>query len=98
MAQPLFDQHPLEQYFRNTGETAEPMPGGSPDFAALAGDDSDYDDSPSPHTDIQLPEIVIRAMQVSTRLSAFRRAVCVPSSVRLGMGMSLPAQIGRSRP
>ncbi|RPD73138.1 hypothetical protein L226DRAFT_112873 [Lentinus tigrinus ALCF2SS1-7] len=49
MAQPLFDQHPLEEYFRHTGETAEPMPGGSPDFVweeeVLDDDDAEHPSS-----------------------------------------------------
>lgn len=32
MAQPLFDEHPLEEYFRNAGETSEAMPGVTPEF------------------------------------------------------------------
>ena len=82
MAQPLFDQHPLEQYFRSasksrrlmcvltvdgtdTGETAEPMPGGSPDFAAVEESDLEYDVHSSPQDDIRLPELLVRAVQVS---------------------------------
>ncbi|KAM5541422.1 hypothetical protein V8D89_004976 [Ganoderma adspersum] len=64
MAQPLFDQHPLEQYFRNTGETSEPMPGGSQDFAPVGEDDSEDDIYSSPPRDIQLPEFVVRAIQI----------------------------------
>ncbi|KAL4244650.1 hypothetical protein ABKN59_010098 [Abortiporus biennis] len=33
MAQPVFDEHPLEEYLRQSGE-AEPMPGGVTDFTA----------------------------------------------------------------
>ncbi|KAJ6581059.1 hypothetical protein B0H19DRAFT_1113475 [Mycena capillaripes] len=33
MAQPLFDEHPLEQYLRAAGEPPEIMPGSSPEFA-----------------------------------------------------------------
>ncbi|PIL30417.1 hypothetical protein GSI_07604 [Ganoderma sinense ZZ0214-1] len=65
MAQPLFDQHPLEQYFRNTGETSEPMPGGSPDFAPIGEDDSEDDLHSSPPVDIQFPEFVVWAAQIA---------------------------------
>ena len=41
------------------------MPGSCPDFAALDGNDSEYDDEPSSEADIQLPELVVRAIQVS---------------------------------
>ncbi|KAI1791920.1 hypothetical protein LXA43DRAFT_1094255 [Ganoderma leucocontextum] len=68
MAQPLFDQHPLEQYFRNTGETAEPMPGGSPVFAPVGEDDSEDDLHSSPPGDIQLPDFVARAVQIANDL------------------------------
>ena len=47
----------------DTGETAEPMPGGFPDFVleddALGGDDAELP------VDLQLPEVVVRALQVS---------------------------------
>ena len=47
----------------DTGETAEPMPGGYPDFVleddALGGDDAELP------VDLQLPEVVVRALQVS---------------------------------
>lgn len=81
MAQPLFDQHPLDQYFRGTflnptrrprrkltlhttdaGETAEPMPGGSPDF--VFEDDSLDLGSPS-DTDMPLPPFLLDLIQVS---------------------------------
>ncbi|THG96918.1 hypothetical protein EW026_g5006 [Hermanssonia centrifuga] len=39
MAQPIFDEHPLHEYFRETGETAEPMPGGNPELVAEVGVD-----------------------------------------------------------
>ncbi|KAJ4000354.1 hypothetical protein F5050DRAFT_1731824 [Lentinula boryana] len=32
MAQPVFDDHPLEQYLREIGETPESMPGGAAEF------------------------------------------------------------------
>ncbi|KAK7685830.1 hypothetical protein QCA50_011176 [Cerrena zonata] len=32
MAQPVFEDHPLEDYFRQAGEVVEDMPGGIPDF------------------------------------------------------------------
>ena len=41
------------------------MPGSCPDFAAFDGNDSEYDDEPSSEADIQLPEFVVRAIQVS---------------------------------
>ncbi|KAH8077867.1 hypothetical protein BXZ70DRAFT_962032 [Cristinia sonorae] len=34
MAQPVFDEHPLEEYFRQTGEIAEDMPGTHMDLPA----------------------------------------------------------------
>lgn len=37
MAQPLFDEHPLQEYFRETGEDSEPMPGSDAPFVAEAG-------------------------------------------------------------
>lgn len=49
----------------DTGETSEPMPGGSPDFAPVGEDDSEDDLHSSPPGDIQLPEFVVRALQVS---------------------------------
>ena len=47
----------------DTGETAEPMPGGSPDFAP-EDDALDSDDAEHP-VEIQLPEFVVRTIQVS---------------------------------
>ncbi|KAF5338050.1 hypothetical protein D9758_014257 [Tetrapyrgos nigripes] len=50
MAQPVFDDHPLEQYLRDAGETAELMPGGSSEFIVnpqeglFDDDDSDCGD------------------------------------------------------
>ncbi|KAI0765628.1 hypothetical protein BD413DRAFT_574300 [Trametes elegans] len=64
MAQPLFEEHPLEEYFRQTGEFAEPMPGISPDFAPEPEDPLDLDD-PSELADIQLPQFVVSVLQVS---------------------------------
>ncbi|RDX51367.1 hypothetical protein OH76DRAFT_1454933 [Lentinus brumalis] len=67
MAQPLFDQHPLEEYFRHTGETAEPMPGGSPDF--VQEDDGILDGDEEAHSvDIPLPSFVLWAIQVANEL------------------------------
>ncbi|KAI0682301.1 hypothetical protein BC835DRAFT_1424662 [Cytidiella melzeri] len=34
MAQPLFDEHPLEEYFRETGDIQEVMPGSHPEYSA----------------------------------------------------------------
>ncbi|KAI0339726.1 hypothetical protein BDW22DRAFT_583207 [Trametopsis cervina] len=34
MAQPVFDEHPLQDYFRETGEQEELMPGSHPEYAA----------------------------------------------------------------
>ncbi|KAI0691792.1 hypothetical protein C8T65DRAFT_670380 [Cerioporus squamosus] len=67
MAQPLFDQHPLEEYFRHTGETAEPMPGGSPDFVLAEDDTLDSDEASHP-VDIHLPSFVLRAIQIAHEL------------------------------
>ncbi|KAI0730501.1 hypothetical protein C8Q76DRAFT_792656 [Earliella scabrosa] len=67
MAQPLFDQHPLEEYFRHTGEVAEPMPGGSPDFVVEEDDSLDSDED-SPPLDLQLPSFVVRAIQIANEL------------------------------
>ncbi|KIP01829.1 hypothetical protein PHLGIDRAFT_131086 [Phlebiopsis gigantea 11061_1 CR5-6] len=37
MAQPVFDEHPLQEYFRESGEDSEPMPGSDTQFHAEAG-------------------------------------------------------------
>ncbi|GJE93841.1 hypothetical protein PsYK624_100050 [Phanerochaete sordida] len=37
MAQPLFDEHPLQEYLRESGEDSEPMPGSDALFVAEAG-------------------------------------------------------------
>ncbi|KAH9893577.1 hypothetical protein C8Q73DRAFT_666252 [Cubamyces lactineus] len=63
MAQPLFDEHPLEEYFRQTGEFAEPMPGGSSDFVLESEDPIDLSDS-TPQLDIQLPQYVVQVTQL----------------------------------
>ena len=81
MAQPLFDQHPLEDYFRSafllpfllclvltryildTGEPAEPMPGGSPDFEPE--DDLVDSDVSNMDMEIPLPPFVMSIVQVS---------------------------------
>ncbi|KAI0630645.1 hypothetical protein C8Q77DRAFT_1134419 [Trametes polyzona] len=63
MAQPLFEEHPLEEYFRQTGEFAEPMPGGSPDFLFGQEDPLDINED-STHTDVQLPRFLVEAVQV----------------------------------
>ncbi|KAI0364683.1 hypothetical protein BV20DRAFT_1116256 [Pilatotrama ljubarskyi] len=67
MAQPLFEQHPLEEYFRQTGEFAEPMPGCSPDFVPEQEDSLDIDD-PSSHGELHLPELVVRITQLVNSL------------------------------
>ncbi|KAI0351342.1 hypothetical protein OH77DRAFT_1429891 [Trametes cingulata] len=67
MAQPLFEEHPLEEYFRQTGEFAEPMPGCSPDFVPEQEDSIDIDDSSS-HVEIHLPELVVRIVQLVNSL------------------------------
>ncbi|OCH89779.1 hypothetical protein OBBRIDRAFT_793930 [Obba rivulosa] len=63
MAQPVFDEHPLEEYFRQTGETAEPMPGTTPEFMA------DPDDSlrTAPALSISLdrmPSFITKALHI----------------------------------
>ncbi len=84
MAQPVFDEHPLQEYFRRehlrayclpiyehlhataeTGETAEPMPGGSTHFELEAV----VPEVGSP-TNVQaaldnLPPLVVQAIYVS---------------------------------
>ncbi|KAI0737361.1 hypothetical protein C8Q80DRAFT_1213914 [Daedaleopsis nitida] len=67
MAQPLFDQHPLEEYFRHSGEVAEPMPGGAPDFVVENDDFFEHDYSSPPH-DTQLPEFILSAIQIARDL------------------------------
>ncbi|KAJ3774494.1 hypothetical protein FB446DRAFT_728663 [Lentinula raphanica] len=42
MAQPVFDDHPLEQYLREAGETPDSMPGGTAEF--MTEPDSGLDD------------------------------------------------------
>ncbi|EKM50723.1 uncharacterized protein PHACADRAFT_264171 [Phanerochaete carnosa HHB-10118-sp] len=37
MAQPLFNEHPLQEYFQETGEDSEPMPGSDAQFIVEAG-------------------------------------------------------------
>ncbi|KAH9857299.1 hypothetical protein C2E23DRAFT_856742 [Lenzites betulinus] len=67
MAQPVFEEHPLEEYFRRkllsseTGEFAEPMPGGSSDFTLQEGDSIEID--PSSHVEIQLPRRVVEVVE-----------------------------------
>ncbi|KAI0653021.1 hypothetical protein C8Q70DRAFT_1048685 [Cubamyces menziesii] len=63
MAQPLFDDHPLEEYFRQTGEFAEPMPGGSSDFVLESEDPIDLSDT-APQLDIKLPQYVVQVVQL----------------------------------
>ncbi|KAL1940873.1 hypothetical protein VTO73DRAFT_7914 [Trametes versicolor] len=62
MAQPLFDEHPLGDYFRQTGEFAEPMPGSSADFVMEEQDLLDMDDS-SPPVELELPRLVQQVVQ-----------------------------------
>ncbi|KAH9939092.1 uncharacterized protein BXZ73DRAFT_44256 [Epithele typhae] len=64
MAQPLFDQHPLEDYFRNTGETAEPMPGSSPDFMI----EDDPVDAYSSEAEVHLPPLVQNVLEIAREL------------------------------
>ncbi|KAI0640721.1 hypothetical protein C8Q79DRAFT_994564 [Trametes meyenii] len=66
MAQPLFEQHPLEDYFRQTGEFAEPMPGSSADFSSAQDPImlDDDDDGAIAHTELQLPQFVVQAVQL----------------------------------
>ncbi|KAI0079419.1 hypothetical protein K474DRAFT_655010 [Panus rudis PR-1116 ss-1] len=67
MAQPVFDDHPLEEYFRQTGETPEEMPGGSTEFRA-------EDISPSSASESiqhRLPDPIVRLLSaVNTLLSS----------------------------
>ena len=60
----LFSERTDVRVRADTGEVAEPMPGGSPDFAVEEDDSLDSDES-SPPLDIQLPLFVVRAIQVS---------------------------------
>ncbi|CDO69687.1 hypothetical protein BN946_scf184851.g75 [Trametes cinnabarina] len=65
MAQPVFDEHPLEEYFRQTGEFTEPMPGGSADFDPEPEVPIDLDEELAARLDIQLPQLVARILQAS---------------------------------
>ncbi|OJT13494.1 hypothetical protein TRAPUB_9959 [Trametes pubescens] len=67
MAQPLFDEHPLGDYFRQTGEFAEPMPGSSADFVLEEQDLLDVDDS-SVQAELELPRFVQQAAQFVNNL------------------------------
>ena len=60
----------------DTGEVAEPMPGGSPDFVVEEDDSLDSDES-SPPLDLQLPSFVVRAIQVSTNAFSLRSSLVV---------------------
>ena len=51
-----------------TGEFAEPMPGGSSDFVLESEDPIDLSDT-APQLDIKLPHYVVQVVQVSTELS-----------------------------
>ncbi|KAL7280304.1 hypothetical protein ACG7TL_005218 [Trametes sanguinea] len=64
MAQPVFDEHPLEEYFRQTGELTEPMPGGSADFDPEPETPFDLDEELLARLDVQLPQLVARIVQV----------------------------------
>ncbi|KAI0832037.1 hypothetical protein BC628DRAFT_1351317 [Trametes gibbosa] len=61
MAQPVFEEHPLEEYFRQTGEFAEPMPGGSSDFTPLQEDPLEIGGSSD--VEVQLPQLVVEIVQ-----------------------------------
>ncbi|EMD39345.1 hypothetical protein CERSUDRAFT_112985 [Gelatoporia subvermispora B] len=63
MAQPVFDDHPLEEYFRQTGETSEPMPGSSPEFVADPDDNlhATFVLSISPD---KMPSFIVKALQI----------------------------------
>ncbi|KAI8985660.1 hypothetical protein BD414DRAFT_488809 [Trametes punicea] len=64
MAQPLFDEHPLEEYFRQTGEFAEPMPGGSSEFTPEPEVPLDLGEESSANRSVQLPHFVVQAVQL----------------------------------
>ncbi|KAJ7583041.1 hypothetical protein C8J56DRAFT_832139 [Mycena floridula] len=55
MAQPVFDEHPLDQYLRESGETAEFMPGIAPELVVELGVEHDQEeDDEDPHTESEL--------------------------------------------
>ncbi|KAE9405441.1 hypothetical protein BT96DRAFT_963912 [Gymnopus androsaceus JB14] len=76
MAQPVFDDHPLEQYLREAGEAPDLMPGGVAEFNTPQSEDEDsfYEDGTNPETCSNfLRDIaqVVRSMVLTQSSSAF---------------------------
>ncbi|KAJ7089800.1 hypothetical protein B0H15DRAFT_839278 [Mycena belliarum] len=62
MAQPLFDDHPLQQYLRATGEPPEIMPGSSPEFLE---DHDEYETDPEEEPESEWrPAILVQMLEV----------------------------------
>ncbi|KAJ6561120.1 hypothetical protein DFH09DRAFT_1316242 [Mycena vulgaris] len=67
MAQPLFDDHPLQQYLRAAGEPPEIMPGSSPEFLEdLDEFDTELDEEP----EIEWPLFLVQAFEILQSLFA----------------------------
>lgn len=75
MAQPVFEEHPLENYLRQSGEGVEAMPGGMSDIQVH--DEVTLDDGDDPGEDIMymLPPQVVQCLElVQTLLSSSKLA------------------------
>ncbi|OBZ73867.1 hypothetical protein A0H81_06451 [Grifola frondosa] len=64
MAQPIFDQHPLEEYFQQSGEAIYPMPG---DFLTFTAE-TEESDPQQQEIDLQLPPFLLKVLQLVNSL------------------------------
>ncbi|KAJ7493297.1 hypothetical protein B0H11DRAFT_2005769 [Mycena galericulata] len=100
MAQPLFDDHPLEQYLRAAGEPPEIMPGSAPEFLQ---DLDDFDTQDEEEEREWRPYLLVRMVESSQFAERFKYDVIsssllasslpVPHSHRRSMSPSLPGKL-----
>ncbi|KAK7445121.1 hypothetical protein VKT23_014989 [Stygiomarasmius scandens] len=102
MAQPVFDEHPLEQYLRDAGETSEPMPGGSAEFTVQeeeweTSDNGDYAEACPAFLKPILDVIMTLLSMNSSTAFVERFKYAVISSSLLSSSLAPPKQLGTHR-